>query len=447
MSFTWFLYLCDGFIASWWLESKYLTCIFSLILLTLILVLTIINIDTPKRHWLLANMSFKLLKMILIPTIVCLGAAGNIMSFLTVTNRNADKSSYTVYLASLAVVDMMSLTTITIGAGLPIAFGINLSQSAIGNVYCRLSQFSMFLSTDISAWLTVLIALERSFCVYFPHQVKRFCRPNTGKVITMILVTFFLAFNSHLVYGYVLGNTGVGQNLARVDEQNVLGGEDQSASSETVATEMGRTVSNWTDLLIDGTDVSVTADWLKEASNNKSFMTQSTLESNATRLFNTPYTNYLGEICILVNEEYSYFFKTWVWVEMVIYFILPVLTISIANTATWLKVYRSARVVTSSVAALAIKRSRHIMILSSLISTAYVVFLTPATLLILYISYSATEEYRNDDDANAGLEFASLCLLLCNHSCNFCLYILSGSKFRNDFKSVFCKTDRQTNNS
>ena len=68
----------------------------------------------------------------------------------------------------------------------------------------------------------------------------------------MILVTFFLAFNSHLVYGYVLGNTGVGQNLARVDEQNVLGGEDQSASSETVATEMGRTVSNWTDLLIDG---------------------------------------------------------------------------------------------------------------------------------------------------------------------------------------------------
>ena len=195
---------------------------------------------------------------------------------------------------------------------------------------------------------------------------------------------------------------------------------------------------------ITGTGVSVTADWLKEASNNKSFVTQSTLESNTTRLFNTPYTNYLGEICVLVNEEYSYFLKTWVWVEMVIYFILPVLTISIANTATWLKVYRSARVVTSSVAALAIKRSRQIMILSSLISTAYVVFLTPATLLILYLSYSATEEYRNDDAAIAGLEFA-ICLLLCNHSCNFCLYILSGSKFRTDFKSVFCKTDRQTN--
>ena len=376
--------------------------------------------------------------MILIPTIVCLGAAGNIMSFLTVTNRNADKSSYTVYLASLAVVDMMSLTTITIGAGLPIAFGINLSQSAIGNVYCRLSQFSIFLSTDISAWLTVLIALERSFCVYFPHQVKRYCRPNTGKVITMIIVTFFLAFNSHLVFGYVLGNTGVGQNLARVDEQNVLGGEDRSASTETVATEMGRSVSNLTDLYIDGTDVSVTTDWLKEALNNKSFVTQSMLELNATR------TTYFGDICVLVNEEYRHFFKTWVWVEMVIYFILPVLTISIANTATWLKVYRSTRVVTSAVAALAIKRSRQIMILSSLISTAYVVFLTPATLLILYINYIAPEKYEYYDGANAGLEFASICLLLCNHSCNFCLYILSGSKFRNDFKSVFCKTDGQT---
>ena len=382
--------------------------------------------------------------MILFPTIVCLGAAGNIMSFLTVTNRNADKSSYTVYLASLAVVDMMSLTTITIGAGLPIAFGINLSQSVIGNVYCRLSQFSIFLSTDISAWLTVLIALERSFCVYFPHKVKRYCRPNTGKVITMIIVTFFLAFNSHLVYGYVLGNTGVGQNLARVDEQNMLGGEDRSSSTETVATEMERSVSNWTDLYIDGTGVSVTTDWLKDALNNKSFVTQSTLELNATRLFNTPHTTYFGDICVLVNEEYSHFFKTWVWVEMVIYFILPVLTISIANTATWLKVYRSTRVVTSAVAALAIKRSRQIMILSSLISTAYVVFLTPATLLILYINYIAPEEYEYYDGTNAGLEFASICLLLCNHSCNFCLYILSGSKFRNDFKSVFCKTDGQT---
>ena len=157
------------------------------------------------------------------------------------------KHSYTVYLASLAVVDTLSLYGIAVDTWLPTAFGINLLETWIGYPYCRLSEFMVVFLTDISAWLIVLLTLERCFCIYFPHKVKIFCRPKNGIVITIALVIFFLVFNFHFIYGNVLGNKGVEPTLDRFDERNLLEGENQSASSELVTTEMR--VSNWTDSL------------------------------------------------------------------------------------------------------------------------------------------------------------------------------------------------------
>ena len=386
-------------------------------------------------------MTFKLLRTILIPTIVCLGTVGNILSFLTVTNRHADKSSYTVYLASLAVVDTLSLFGIAVDTWLPTAFGINLLETWIGHPYCRLSEFMVVFFTDISAWLIVLLTLERCFCIYFPHKVKIFCRPKNGIVITIGLVLFFLVFNSHFIYGNVLGNKGDGQTLDRFDERNVLGGENQSASSELVTTE--RRVSNWTDSIPNDTVVSVTVDWVTEEFNGNALVTQSTfVESYGYK------TNVSETSCVFVNEAYGYFFKTWVLIDMAMYFILPVLIIIIANTATGMKIYWSARTTTSSIASLALQRSRHVLILTSLVSTAYVVFVAPAVGL-QYFSLLSTEGkwfgYTDGYHVAESLQLASECLFLCNHSVNICLYILSGSRFRNDLKSMFCKADRQKN--
>ena len=386
-------------------------------------------------------MTLKLLRTILIPTIVCLGTVGNILSFLTVTNRHADKSSYTVYLASLAVVDTLSLYGIAIDTWLPTAFGINLLETWIGHPYCRLSEFTVVFFTDISAWLVVLLTLERCFCIYFPHKVKIFCRPKNGIVITIGLVIFFLAFNSHFIYGNVLGNKGVEPTLDRFEERNLLDGETQSALSELVTTEIGVTVSNWTDSFLD--DTSETVDWMIESFNENNTVTQSTFVQSYGYKTNVSETS-----CVFVNEAYGYFFKTWVLIDMAMYFILPVSIITIANTATGMKIYWSARTMTSSIASLALQRSRHILILTSLISTAYVVFVAPAVGM-QYFSLLSTEGkwfgYTDGYHVAESLQLASECLFLCNHSINICLYILSGSRFRNDLKSLFCKTDRQKN--
>ena len=360
-------------------------------------------------------MTLKLLRTILIPTIVCLGTVGNILSFLTVTNRHEDKSSYTVYLASLAIVDTLSLFGIAVDTWLPTAFGINLLETWIGHPYCRLSEFTVVFFTDISAWLIVLLTLERCFCIYFPHKVKIFCRPKNGIVITIGLVLFFLVFNSHFIYGNVLGN------------------------KELVTTE--RRVSNWTHSIPNDTVVSVTVDWVTEEFNGNALVTQSTfVESYGYK------TNVSETSCVFVNEAYGYFFKTWVLIDIAMYFILPVLIIIIANTATGMKIYWSARTTTSSIASLALQRSRHVLILTSLVSTAYVVFVAPAVGL-QYFSLLSTEGkwfgYTDGYHVAESLQLASECLFLCNHSVNICLYILSGSRFRNDLKSMFCKTDRQ----
>ena len=194
---------------------------------------------------------------------------------------------------------------------------------------------------------------------------------------------------------------------------------------------------------LNDTSVSVTVDWVTEEFKGNTLGTQSTFVQAYGYKTNVSETS-----CVFVNEAYGYFFKTWVLIDMAMYFFLPVSIIIIGNTATGMKIYRSARTMTSSIASLALQRSRHVLILTSLISTTYVVFVTPAVGLQYFTLLSTDGKwfgYTDGYNVAESLQLTSECLFLCNHSVNICLYILSGSRFRNDLKSLFCKTDRQKN--
>ena len=106
------------------------------------------------------------------PIFLCTGTIGNILSIIAVTNKHCKKSSYTVYIAGLAVADLLALYAIIIEILLPDAVGINLKLT--NPLYCKLHVFLSGIFSGVSIWLAVVLALERTFCVYFPLKMKTF---------------------------------------------------------------------------------------------------------------------------------------------------------------------------------------------------------------------------------------------------------------------------------
>ena len=72
--------------------------------------------------------------------------------------------------------------------------------------------------------------------------------------------------------------------------------------------------------------------------------------------------------CGFVDQSYANFYRDWAMIESILCFWAPVLLIISANTATWIKVYRMSRNSLTSRTAQLIRRTRHVLILTTLIS-------------------------------------------------------------------------------
>ena len=134
-----------------------------------------------------------------LPTIIAFGTIGNILSIVTVTNRQCKKSMFTTYIAALGVADLGGLYLF----GLPLvflAFEINIFE--VVPSACKLLTFFTSQMTQMSSWIITAMTLERTFSVFFPLKVKSICKPRNGYIVIAIMFVFFLALNSHVLYGF-----------------------------------------------------------------------------------------------------------------------------------------------------------------------------------------------------------------------------------------------------
>ena len=146
-------------------------------------------------------------------------------------------------------------------------------------------------------------------------------------------------------------------------------------------------------------------------------------------------------LCGFVDQGYKEFYRYWVWIDGSVFFCFPVAIIITCNTATWLKVYRSTRGARVNTTTRVVRRTRHVLILTTLISLCFILFVSPFTVLFVMESMMVDDiKYPLYSRENRKmLEFIAECLYLCNPSCNFLLYIVSGQRFRNSLKAAFCK--------
>ena len=157
------------------------------------------------------------------PLITATGIIGNILTLATVTNRHCKKSSFTVYLAILAITDTLFLLSYICTKWFKFVYRIDVEITG-GPVMCKIYRFVSYLFPFTSAWIIVCLTVERWFCTAFPHKTKTVCRPKTAFIMAGIIISSFTVLCSHVFYGvtYSSVNTTVICNFINEDYEKFV---------------------------------------------------------------------------------------------------------------------------------------------------------------------------------------------------------------------------------
>ena len=118
------------------------------------------------KHYVIAAWLWKHLP----PFLLVWGTIANVMSFIVFSSKSMRQSLTSFLFRILAVTDLSLLYSHTLAAVLFYIFGIH--TFTINTVSCKCFVFWMTFSKTFSAWVLVLISIERFLSVFIPHKVK-----------------------------------------------------------------------------------------------------------------------------------------------------------------------------------------------------------------------------------------------------------------------------------
>ena len=132
------------------------------------------------------------------PVVTILGLVGNSLSLITVTSKPCKKSSFTVYIGALAVVDSCMLVFHLLDTLLIGAYNVNLGWH--GKAMCKCIRYFQSAFRHISAWIIVAITIERVLAIIYPLRFKGIYTTKFGVKVVGILTGLMLLLSAHILY-------------------------------------------------------------------------------------------------------------------------------------------------------------------------------------------------------------------------------------------------------
>ncbi|KAH3896829.1 somatostatin receptor type 4-like [Dreissena polymorpha] len=128
-----------------------------------------------------------LLFRVIPPILISIGTIGNAMTVFVLL-RQKKMTSTAMFLLALALSDTFILCSGLLQSWVSHTWDIDVfSLSSPG---CKALHYLCYCSIHLSSWLIVVVTLERTACVLFPHKVRLGCSPRNA---VLIIVTIVLA--------------------------------------------------------------------------------------------------------------------------------------------------------------------------------------------------------------------------------------------------------------
>lgn len=145
-------------------------------------------------------------------------------------------------------------------------------------------------------------------------------------------------------------------------------------------------------------------------------------------------------VCSFSSRVYANFYiNVFTKINTAIYLVVPAIIIILSNVTMLYRLFTSRRAVApvpshQNSSVLQKSRRRQVLLVTVMISAAFILLLAPKSIanMLYETQLKTTETYLQ-------LEFIFYIMAYCNYAINFFLFVLSGSRFRNNLKLVFCK--------
>lgn len=142
--------------------------------------------------------------------ILVFGPFGNILVFKIYSTPTMSKTSLSIYFRAMSINDTVNLVNLLVPFLIQ-QFNIDPSQSV--SFLCHMENYFSYLQTPITAWLMVVISLDRFFNVAYPRQFPLISRKTFQLTLTFAIIIFqciyysMISWNTYLVPVYDLNNT------------------------------------------------------------------------------------------------------------------------------------------------------------------------------------------------------------------------------------------------
>jgi len=157
--------------------------------------------NTDPEH----TMAMTLLRTV-IPMIVLMGTVGNTLSFCVLVRRNMRSTPMYFYLTLLAVADTFVLYVSAFKVWIRALTQFEVLH--MSNVGCKLFMFILLCSFYLSAWLVVLVTLDRFLVVWFPFRGYLLMRIRRARLTALVLAVIVAVYNFHVFWTISLHRYG-----------------------------------------------------------------------------------------------------------------------------------------------------------------------------------------------------------------------------------------------
>ena len=141
------------------------------------------------------NMRIRVLYLTMYPILLVLGTVGNVLAVAVMMRKKNRKHAISWYIAILSLSD-----TLFLYSTIPwVIFYYHTNEMVDISVYarCTLDYFTYYFSFEYSAWVLVLMSIERFISIVHPLKAKVLATPRRAKQMCLFLVVILAAINAY----------------------------------------------------------------------------------------------------------------------------------------------------------------------------------------------------------------------------------------------------------